>query len=87
MSAARTKKGAVTDELLTKVKHDLELFIIAWLKTGMSITHKLNLLLTHLVLQLRSENRVADMKESRIKMHHQEKERDRVRIVRCDQQE
>ena len=33
------------------------------------------------------ENGMTDMKESRIERHHQEKERDRVRVVRCDQQE
>lgn len=66
---------------------DLELFREVWLKTGMTITHKLHLLLTHLVPQLRSENGIADMTESRIERYHQEKERDRVRVVRCNQQQ
>ena len=73
LSASHAKKGVVAEELLTKAQYDLELFRIAWLKTVMSITHKLHLLLTRLVLQLRSENGIADMTESRIETHHQEK--------------
>ena len=87
MSAAHTKKGAVTEDLLTKVEHGLELFRIEWLKTGTRIAHKLRLLLTRLVPQLRSENEIADMTESRIERHHQEKEIDRLIVVRSNQQE
>lgn len=84
MSSSHTKKGAVEEELLTKMQHD-ELFRIVWLKIGMSITHKLNLLRTHLFPAFRSENGITDVRESPIERYHDKKDRDIVRVVRCNQ--
>jgi hypothetical protein len=82
-SLLNTKRGAVTAEIVEKLKERLELARKKWDDMGLSMTPKWHMLLAHAVeMLLRTGGGLIEMGEDRIERAHQLRERDRQRYSR-----
>jgi hypothetical protein len=82
-SLLNTKRGAVTAEIVEKLKERLELARKKWDDMGLSMTPKWHVLLAHAVeMPLRTGGGLIEMGFDRIERAHQLRERDRQRHSR-----
>mgnify|MGYP000582880178 CR=1 FL=1 len=86
-SIMHTRRGGVTELLLTTLQEQLDLVRHKWDEMGLSNTPKFHVLLNHAVPQLRSTGGFADMGEDHIERSHQSRERDRHRLSRMRDQD
>ena len=77
-----TKRGCVSDLVISELENHLELARVEWDRVGLSQTPKWHLLLDHIVWLLKQTRGFADMGEDAIERFHQIRVRDETRLIR-----